>query len=256
MSALMYHDVVPPGLEDSSGFPGQDAALYKITPERFEAHLALLADAQARGRRLPDLTFDDGGASAMRAADLLERRGFRGWFFVTANYIGAPAFLRPADLRELRRRGHQVGSHSSSHPLRMGHCPGAQLLSEWRDSRARIADVLGADVTAASVPGGDFAPPVAEAAAAAGLTRLYTSEPTPRVRSAHGLSLHGRFAIQRWTTPRTAAAYAAGRGLPCLTQRVVWNVKKAGKRIGGRRYLHVRRMLLGDGREVQWGDTQ
>ena len=39
MNALMYHDVVPEGAEDTSGFPGRDAALYKVTPRQFEAHL-------------------------------------------------------------------------------------------------------------------------------------------------------------------------------------------------------------------------
>ena len=32
MTALMYHDVVAPGADDASGFPGRDAALYKVTP--------------------------------------------------------------------------------------------------------------------------------------------------------------------------------------------------------------------------------
>ena len=40
MTALMYHDVVPHGLEDSSGFPGRDSARYKVTPAQFEAYNA------------------------------------------------------------------------------------------------------------------------------------------------------------------------------------------------------------------------
>ena len=78
-----------------------------------------------------------------------------------------------------------IGSHSCSHPLRMGHCSWPQLLDEWSRSRAILSDIVGADVRDASVPGGDFAPQVAEAAARAGITRLFTSEPTgdvaPRV---------------------------------------------------------------------------
>ncbi len=37
--ALMYHDVVPAGAEDSSGFPGPDAALYKLDRQAFARHL-------------------------------------------------------------------------------------------------------------------------------------------------------------------------------------------------------------------------
>jgi hypothetical protein len=40
------------------------------------------------------LTFDDGGASALHpTADLLERRGWSGHFFVTTRRIGTPGFL-------------------------------------------------------------------------------------------------------------------------------------------------------------------
>ena len=97
-----------------------------------------------------------------------------------------------------------------------------------------VADVLGEEVTAASVPGGDFSPAVAEAAAAAGYTELFTSEPVLASRDAYGLTMHGRFIIRRWTTPATAAALAAGDWLACARQRFLWNAKKIGKHLGGR----------------------
>jgi len=271
MTALMYHDVVAAGEEDSSGFPGRDAALYKVTPELFAEHLDAIVCAQPgtlldpRCRPdLPDLlappdpvfTFDDGGASAMAAADALERRGLIGHFFITTNYVGTRGFVTEGNLRELARRGHVIGSHSCSHPLRMGHCFWTQLVDEWLRSRTILGDILGSEVTVASVPGGDFAPQVAEAAAAAGLTRLFTSEPTSDSRQAFGVTLIGRFAIQRWTTARTAAALAAGDWLPCTQQAVVWNAKKMTKRLGGERYLQIRKLLLGHGDDVRWGDTR
>src|SRR5437588_9028953 len=156
MISLMYHDIVPDGHADESGFPGRDAARYKITPELFDAHLAAIDPWPAAS-----ITFDDGGASALRVADALERRGRRGWFFITANYIGTPGFVDPPGIRELAGRGHVVGSHSCSHPLRMGHCSWSQLLDEWTRSRALLEDIVGDEVRAASVPGGDFAPQVA-----------------------------------------------------------------------------------------------
>src|SRR5438067_11261420 len=104
MIALMYHDVVAAGAEDSSGFPGKDAALYKVMPELFESHLRAIDGADVT------ITFDDGGSSAMRAADALERSGFAGHFFITTNYIGTRGFLGERELRELRARGHVIGS--------------------------------------------------------------------------------------------------------------------------------------------------
>jgi peptidoglycan/xylan/chitin deacetylase (PgdA/CDA1 family) len=263
VTALMYHDVVASGAEDASGFPGRDAALYKITPDLFDAHLAAvtarIAHPALPARPAPPavmLTFDDGGISAMTAADMLERHRLTGLFFVTADYLGAPGFLTRPHLRELRSRGHIVGSHSCSHPLRMGHCPHSRVLEEWTRSRAAIADALGEEPADASVPGGDFAPHVAETAAAAGFTRLFTSEPVRAPREAYGLMLHGRFTIQRWTSARTAAALAAGDWTACTRQTAAWTTKKIGKRLGGARYLDLRRLLLRHSNEVRWGDQR
>jgi len=263
VNALMYHDVVAAGGEDTSGFPGRDAALYKITPEAFNAHLdairrmpAYPAPPAPPAPAAPVITFDDGGCSAMTAATLLEAHGLIGHFFITTNYIGTRGFLTEVEIRDLVRRGHVVGSHSCSHPLRMGHCSWPQLLDEWARSRSILCEIVGDEVQNASVPGGDFAPQVAEAAARAGITRLFTSEPTGDVREAFGLRLVGRFAVQRWTTADTAAALAGGDWLACTRQAVMWNAKKMTKRIGGERYLQIRKALLRHGNDVQWGDTK
>jgi peptidoglycan/xylan/chitin deacetylase (PgdA/CDA1 family) len=261
MPALMYHDVVPEGAEDSSGFPGRAAGLYKVTPAAFDSHLrAIVAATRSAPSQAADdsassitLTFDDGGASAMTAAEALERHGLRGQFFVTVNYLGARGFLDAAALRDLRRRGHIIGSHSCSHPFRMGHCTPTQLLDEWTKSRDVLSSLLGESVRTASVPGGDYAPAVAEAAAEAGFTTLFTSEPALSDEAAGGLVLRGRFAIQRWTTARTASALARGAWLPCTRQTVIWNAKKMSKRLWGERYLRIRAMIL-DGRGAGSGD--
>jgi peptidoglycan/xylan/chitin deacetylase (PgdA/CDA1 family) len=254
VNALMYHDIVAAGAEDASGFPGRDAARYKVTPERFDAHLDAITRFACAGQLDLTITFDDGGVSAMRAADALERRGLVGCFFVTVNYIGTRGFVTRADVGELRRRGHSIGSHSCSHPLRMGHCARSQLIQEWTESRSKLNEILGEEIRVASVPGGDFAPRVANAAAQAGYVRLFTSEPTGAPRSVCGLTVIGRFAIQRWTSPATAAALAAGDWAPCVQQAIVWNAKKMAKRLGGERYLGLRRLLLRHGNDVPWGD--
>ena len=256
MIALMYHDVVPAGDEDTSGFAGRDAARYKVTPELFDAHLRAVQQSLPDPHDAHDLifTFDDGGVSALGVADALERDGLRGHFFVTVDYIGTSGFLDPTAIRDLQRRGHEVGSHSCSHPLRMGHLSPARLRDEWATSRAALSDILGEDILAASVPGGDFAPSVAAIAADAGFTRLFTSEPIMTVRRSGSITICGRFTIQRWTSASTVAAIAAGRRLPRTRQVAVWNLKKLGKRIGGQRYLQARRVLLGHDPAVRWGD--
>ena len=108
--ALQYHDVVGDGAWDASGFPGDDAATYKMAAGDFADHVRAVSraaaphahgvlDLLAPGRggaaangRLPVLfTFDDGGVSAItHTADALEAHGWRGHFFVTTDYIGKP----------------------------------------------------------------------------------------------------------------------------------------------------------------------
>ncbi len=251
-AVLMYHDLVAASDDDASGFPGTDAARYKVAPELFEAHLRALDAAHLPSA--PVLTFDDGGGSALRAADALERYGWRGWFFVTTDRIGARGFLDAAAIRGLHQRGHIVGSHPCSHPLRMAHGSAAWLLREWRDSCAALADIVGEAIGAASVPGGDFGRNVAAAAEQAGLTVLFTSEPTRRLRRFGALTIRGRYTIYRWTAAATAAGLAAGSPLPCGTQAMLWAAKKVTKRIGGAKYLKLRRLLLRHGDEVVWGD--
>jgi peptidoglycan/xylan/chitin deacetylase (PgdA/CDA1 family) len=252
----MYHAVVDDGAEDSSGFVGRDAAFYKVTPRQLEAHLDAIVDSgpgTSPGNGFV-ATFDDGGVTAMTAADALERRGLRGQFLVTVNYIGTHGFVSKSDLRELESRGHSIGSHSCSHPLRMGHCTWSQLIHEWVHSRAVLSDLLSRDIRIGSIPGGDCPPRVARAAALAGYTKLFTSEPDRVPRHAHGVTLIGRFAVRRWTSARTAAALAAGRFFPCAQQALLWNARKLTKRFGGEQYLRLRRFLLGDRDRTPWRD--
>jgi hypothetical protein len=42
----------------------------------------------------------------------------------------------------------------------------------------------------------------------------------------------------------------------CARQAMIWNAKKMTKRFGGERYLQLRKMLLGHGNDVQWGDQR
>jgi peptidoglycan/xylan/chitin deacetylase (PgdA/CDA1 family) len=265
----MYHDVTPPGREDTSGFPGGDAARYKLSPAAFRQHLEAirtrvpagpitadrLRDTIAPDRAAPLLlTFDDGGASAEAIADELEAFGWRGHLFVTGGYIDRPGFLTRRAIRDLWDRGHIVGSHSWSHPLRMAHCTRQRLHAEWTRSVAALSDIVGAPVRTASVPGGHHSRAVAEEAAAAGVETLFTSRATVRVARVGGVVVLGRYPVSRSTPPQRAAAVAAGALAPRLRQLAWWDLKSMAKTAGGSAYLNARGLLLGRSRDVRWGD--
>lgn len=249
---LMYHDVVPPGAPDASGFAGADAGRYKLTVEEFTAQLEAL-------RGLPVgliepwpeepapllLTFDDGGASAYApVADLLEARGWRGHFFVAAAYVGQPGFLTGLQVRELRGRGHLVGSHSWSHPRVMRACSGEQLREEWRRSASALAEMLGEPVRAASVPGGYYSAAVAEAAAEAGIRVLFHSVPVTRVRREGGCLVLGRYAVMAGMRAGQCAALARGRRAVALRAWLAWSARQAAKGASLDLYLRVRDWLV------------
>jgi hypothetical protein len=163
---------------------------------------------------------------------------------VTTDYIGRPAFLTAGQIRDLRRRGHEIGAHSRSHPTRMSRCSPGQLLDEWRGSREALSQILGEPVAVASVPGGYYARAVAEAAARAGLTTLYTSEPTGRPWCVDGCTVLGRYTVYRGMSVSTVAGLAAGRLGPCLRQSALWNAKKLAKAVGGEGYLRVQHFVV------------
>lgn len=254
--SLMYHDVVSRDQRDSSGFPGADAALYKIAPDRFRSHIESIRrrtlttpstelDPNSNDRTPFFITFDDGGISAFTTiAGILEEAGWRGLFFVTAGCVGQRSFMTPDHIRELHRRGHIIGSHSLSHPLQMSRCTREEMIEEWSGSVTILSEILGDRVRVASVPGGHYSKQVAQTAAQSGIEILFTSEPTVSTSVVDGCIVLGRYVIQRWTSPETAAAIAAGKLAPRLRQTIFWNTKQGLKAMGGNYYAKARKSSL------------
>ena len=248
--ALMYHDVVAAKRRDTAGFPGPVAARYKIEPELFGRHLDAIAASGVSvglvGESGPApqaaLTFDDGGASALLAAGELERRGWRGHFFVTTERIGTEGFLDADSIRELARRGHAVGSHSETHPTYFGGLSREEILREWRESRRTLGELLGEPPSSASVPGGFLSHAVVECAAAAGYRLLMTSEPSSRTSSRGALTVLGRYAVRADTTAERAAVLARGAPLARARLRAEWTAKQRAKRLSPAVFELARRL--------------
>src|ERR1039458_7628583 len=254
---LLYHDVIENGDWNSSGFTGPGTAKYKLSRAEFEAHLAAIAKVRnlpaSTAHELTDtrdafpflLTFDDGGESAATCiADLFDKYGWRGHFFVTAGQIDKQGFLNTEQIRGLRKTGHVIGSHSFSHPLRMSHCSQEQLTEEWTRSIKTLSDILGEPVETASVPGGYYSKRVGETAAEAGIRVLFNSEPTTAVHTVLGCTVVGREKIFRGMKPSISGELVSVRAGARTRQWLYWNLKKIAKRSAGRPYLATRRWLL------------
>jgi peptidoglycan/xylan/chitin deacetylase (PgdA/CDA1 family) len=246
--SLLFHDVYA-SEPSESGFRSAAADRYKLTVAEFEAQLDSLANcrtAQA-GCGTAVITVDDGGVSYYTAiADRLEAHGLRGYCFVSTDFVGQRGFLNAAQIRELAARGHVIGSHAASHPLRFSSLPPETMRREWSSSRHALEDILGDAVNVGSVPGGYFSTAVADAAADCGLATLFTSEPTSRRAAVNGCVVIGRFTIRRGHRCDMAQRFSAAAPWARCRAWFGWNAKALVKPILGPSYARIADWILAE----------
>lgn len=184
---LMYHSI--------SQFEGDHDSLC-TSPERFEAQMLYLKRRNLRAvsmrelysalnsggaGRLVGLTFDDGYEDFLHAAvPVLERLGFSATVFVVAGMLGkvntwehrdgprARLRLLGADgVREVSKRGMEIGSHTITHP-RLSDLDPEMLVREVSDSRQMLSEVVNAPVEGFCYPYGNLNSYAVQAARRAG----------------------------------------------------------------------------------------
>jgi peptidoglycan/xylan/chitin deacetylase (PgdA/CDA1 family) len=235
IAGLMYHEVTDD--PKTSGFQRAAALPYTLSCAAFKRHL----EAIAGGALVPELvtgidlerpskprhlvlTFDDGGTSALYAADELNRRGWKGHFFIVTGRIGERTFLKPGDIRTLRAAGHLIGSHSHTHPDIFRSLTRGLMATEWKVSRAILEALLGETCDTASVPGGDISRTVLESAGDAGIRYLFTSEPLLRPERVGDTWILGRVILKAGVSAATIKQLVAFRG---------WQRVQLRRRLGG-----------------------
>jgi polysaccharide deacetylase family protein (PEP-CTERM system associated) len=86
-------------------------------------------------------------AATHELLDLLDQTGVRATFFV----VGLLAEARPELVREVARRGHEIGSHSQNHELIYRMTPDT-FRDEMRDARHRLEDIASVPVVGFRAP--------------------------------------------------------------------------------------------------------
>jgi peptidoglycan/xylan/chitin deacetylase (PgdA/CDA1 family) len=186
IATFLYHDVADDPSE--SGFQRRSALSYKQTRDAFATHLDGIAQSGFSPKIVSELdfrelektvliTFDDGGKGALHAAEELNRRGWKGHFFITTSLLGTRTFLDANQVRYLHSCGHVIGSHSHTHPDIFRAISYDQMIQEWRTSCDVLSDLLGTPCLTGSVPGGDVSRRVFRSANEAGMKFLFTSDP-------------------------------------------------------------------------------
>ncbi|MEA3278649.1 MAG: polysaccharide deacetylase family protein [Pseudomonadota bacterium] len=127
------------------------------------------------------LTFDDAYEGFIEyALPALERYGFPATVYAISGYLGrraewfakdpgrpVPRLMSPEQIREIRRHGIGIGSHTANH-LKLGKIPPAVQQDELTASKAALEDLLGEEIRHLCYPYGSFDLEAVRAAAKAG----------------------------------------------------------------------------------------
>ena len=112
-------------------------------------------------------------------------------------------------LRLLARNGHEIGSHSYSHPI-LNQCTHRELQREVVESKAILESIAGTTVTAFCYPNGDYNTQVKDVVRDAGYEAAVTTRFGRNGKKRNALELR-RFDIQRSTSMDRFGAFSRAR---------------------------------------------
>lgn len=243
---FMYHDLFRRDVKES-GFQTIGAVPYKISEKAFEKQVQLISNYCVNKHIKKSnivFTFDDGGSSFLNLiAPILEKYGFLGVFFIATQYVDSPGFLTTDEIIALRKRGHIIGSHSHSHPLRMDALDMESLIEEWSVSSQILESILNEPIKVASIPNGFSSKLVLQSMADYGFTTIYDSVPTTKVRHVKGIKLLGRYAILNNMKVEDVLNIVRNPFMR-FRMKIRYEVLEGIKFMLGSQYLTVRKTLL------------
>ncbi len=161
------------------------------------------------------ITFDDGYVNVLRLGlEPLRRAGLAAIQFLPANFLGrlnewdvaegeAPeAIMDPVQVREWLAAGHDIGSHSLSHP-RLTRLSPAEAREEITGSRKKLEDLFGRRIVHFCYPYGDWNEAVRDLVREAGYQTACTTDPGLNLAGDSPFSLKrftARYASRNWKT--------------------------------------------------------
>ena len=219
--ALTYHEIS----KMRSSFA------YTLTLHQLEEHLNIVSRicrwGQSGVQPSATVTFDDGHVSNFEyALPLLEQYSICAIFFVVAGFVNCrPDCMTWEHLREMSALGHEIQSHTWSHPL-LTHCSDAELREELVRSKETIELLVGKPVEALGVPGGRWNHRVLRAAASAGYRRVYVSDPWVVNPQPENISLVGRLTVKNGLRAEQLRSLLTGEGMYPVFFRAGYRMKE------------------------------
>lgn len=159
---LMYHSV-------RTGATGQ----YQVEASQFDAEMKYLKDngftaltmaqyiqIMKNGQGAPAkpvlITFDDGWQDNYTvAAPIMDKYGFKATFFIISNMIDIPDRVTTAQLKDLKKRGYDIGNHALNHE-RLTDYNYSEQMSILSQAKSKLETALGSKVISLSFPYGEL----------------------------------------------------------------------------------------------------
>lgn len=245
--SLMYHDVFNDSFTES-GFQNKSALKYKISRQAFENQISIISlycESHLINKNNICLTFDDGGISFLRViAPILEKFGFKGYFFIATKLINTTGFLSELNIVELDLRGHIIGTHSHSHPQNISVLSDGEIEYEWAKSITILAKILQKPIAFASIPNGFFSYCSRKVLFANGIDTIFTSNPTSSVKVIDNKMILGRFPVSSGMTPKDVVLLIKQFSILRIEQKIKWHLLKILKLTLGKYYFNLRNNLI------------
>lgn len=191
--AIMLHSVCDPHTKEEAAYYTSPRRFHELMRSFLEFGYSTATTAQWLRDEVPAnhvlLTFDDGYDDLYEhLLPLVIEHHYTPIVYLVADHIGgsnvwdqasglrARNLLTVEQIREMQNYGVEFGSHTLTHP-RLSKVSDAQLHREVTDSKHRIEELLGVEVTSFAYPFGDIESRVCTAVAGAGYKLAFTVEP-------------------------------------------------------------------------------
>ena len=246
--ALMYHDVYHFDVKES-GFQNVGAIPYKITSQEFERQINIIAkycESRQIDKNQVALTFDDGGESFHSIiAPILEKQGFKGYFFITTGFIGRQGFMNKEQIIDLYNQGHYIGAHSHTHPKNISELSSAEIETEWSKSVETLNNIISGKIKTASIPGGFYSEQNRIALKQNGIELVFTSIPTTKTKHyTDNQDIIGRFTIKKSTKSETVLQLVNNNLVKQIYELIKWRGLAMIRSVLGNNYYRLREILL------------
>lgn len=243
---LMYHDVYDKSIKES-GFNFESNYPYKLDKTAFEDQVKTFSayiNKNGIDKDYLRLSFDDGGVSFYtQIMPILEKYGFKGYFFIATSFIGQDGFLTEQMIKEMHNRGHIIGGHSHTHRQRMHTFSYDELKADWKNCIETLDGIIGEHISVVSLPNGFESKKIYEVLQSLGVKDIYTSEPFEKTRFFSDMNVYGRYGIRDSMTVNDVLAITFDKKTKCKI-RIKKECLNFLKKVMGNSYITIREKVF------------